>query len=216
MSSTDHHNRPIAHHFDSYKQQSEAGTLGIWLFLCTEILMFGGLFVGYVLYHSSYPEIFKAGAAFLDWKKGSINTVILLISSFTMAMAIYQAQKNQLRACRWSLALTLLCGFLFMFIKYLEYSHKMHEGIFPGRFFSYTGEGSMDGLGLYFSFYYLMTGLHASHVLAGMALIGWALYRVFKNKIGPHHFKPLEYVGLFWHLVDLIWIYLFPLLYLVD
>jgi len=105
---------------------------------------------------------------------------------------------------------------LSLLIKYVEYSHKMHMGIFPGKFFTYTGEGNVEGLALYFSFYYLMTGLHASHVLAGMGLIGWALYRAFKNTVGPHHYKPLEYVGLFWHLVDLIWIYLFPLLYLVE
>ena len=208
--------RPLAHHFDSYEQQVSAGSLGVWLFLCTEILMFGGLFVGYVLYHGTYPEIFKAGAAFLDWKKGAINTVVLLVSSFTMAMGIYCAQKNKMKACRWALAVTLLCGLLFMFIKYLEYSHKMHVGIFPGKFFSYTGEGNVEGLALYFSFYYLMTGLHASHVLVGMALIGWMLYRTFKNTVGPQHYKPIEYVGLFWHLVDLIWIYLFPLLYLVE
>ena len=206
----------VAHHFDSYEQQASAGALGMWLFLCTEILMFGGLFVGYVLYHSLYPDIFKAGSAFLDWKKGGINTIVLLFSSFTMALSILFAQKNKMKACRMSLILTLLCGLLFMLIKYAEYSHKMHIGIFPGKFFTYTGEGNVEGLALYFSFYYLMTGLHASHVLAGMGLIGWALYRAFQNKIGPHHYKPLEYVGLFWHLVDLIWIYLFPLLYLVE
>ena len=208
--------KPVAHHFDSYEQEASAGTLGMWLFLCTEILMFGGLFVGYVLYHSLYPEIFKAGAAFLDWKKGGVNTVVLLISSFTMALSIYFAQKNKMKACRRSLILTLLCGLLFLLIKYVEYSHKITVGILPGKFFSYTGEGAVEGLALYFSFYYLMTGLHASHVLAGMGLIGWALYRAFKNTVGPHHYKPLEYVGLFWHLVDLIWIYLFPLLYLVE
>lgn len=208
--------KPLAHHFSSYEQQSSAGTLGMWLFLCTEILMFGGLFVGYVIYHSLYPEIFKAGSEFLDWKKGGINTVVLLVSSFTMALSIYFAQKDKKRACCISLILTLFCGLLFMLIKYMEYSHKMHVGIFPGKFFTYTGDGNVEGLALYFSFYYLMTGLHASHVLLGMGLIGWALYRVFINKVHSHHYKPLEYVGLFWHLVDLIWIYLFPLLYLVE
>ena len=208
--------RPLAHHFDSYEQQASAGALGMWLFLSTEILMFGGLFVGYLLYSGAYPEIFKAGAAFLDWKKGAVNTVVLLISSFTMAMSIYFAQKDKMKASRLSLVLTLLCGLLFMLIKYMEYSHKMHDGIFPGKFFSYTGEGNVEGLALYFSFYYLMTGLHASHVLVGMGLIGWAWLQAFRGKIGPRHYKPLEYVGLFWHLVDLIWIYLFPLLYLVE
>ena len=208
--------RPLAHHFDTYEQQSSAGKLGVWLFLATEILMFGGLFVGYIIYHGEYPEIFKAGSYFLDWKKGAINTVVLLASSFTMAISIYYAQKNQMKKCQVALVTTILCGLLFMGIKYLEYSHKMHIGIFPGKFFTYTGEGFIEGLPLYFSFYYLMTGLHATHVIIGLGLIGWMLYKTFKKQIGPSHYVPLEYVGLFWHLVDLIWIYLFPLLYLVE
>jgi len=209
-------NKNLAHHFDNYEQQVSAEKLGMWLFLATEILMFGGLFVGYIIYHGEYPEVFKAGSKFLDWKKGSINTVVLLLSSFTMAMSIYYAQKNKMKNCQQMLIATLACGFLFMFIKYLEYSHKFHDGIFPGRFFNYTGEGFVEGLPLYFSFYYLMTGLHASHVFIGMILISWLAYRVYKKQLGPNHYMPLEYVGLFWHLVDLIWIYLFPLLYLVE
>ena len=209
-------NKNLSHHFDNYAQQVRAEKLGMWLFLATEILMFGGLFVGYMVYSGAYPEIFKAGAQFLDWKKGAINTVVLLLSSWTMAMSIYYAQKDQMKKCQTMLISTLFCGLLFMLIKYLEYSHKFHEGIFPGGLFSYTGEGFMEGLPLYFSFYYLMTGLHASHVLIGMALIAWALVRTYKKQIGSHHYMPLEYVGLFWHLVDLIWIYLFPLLYLVE
>ena len=165
--------------------------------------MFGGLFVGYVIYHAEYPEIFKAGSHFLDWKKGAINTVVLLVSSFTMAMSIYYAQKDKIKHCQQMLIATLVCGFLFMFIKYIEYSHKFHEGIYPGGFFSYTGEGFVEGLPLYFSFYYLMTGLHASHVLIGLALISWMLLKTYRKQIGPHHYAPLEYVGLFWHLVDL-------------
>ena len=206
----------LAHHFESYEQQKSAEKLGMWLFLATEVLMFGGLFVGYAIYKGAYPEVFKAGSYFLDWKKGAINTVVLLFSSFTMAMSIFFAQKNKMKHCRQMLIATLFCGFLFMFIKYVEYSHKFHEGIFPGGFFSYTGEGFVEGLPLYFSFYYLMTGLHASHVLIGLALISWMLFKAYKNQIGSHHYMPLEYVGLFWHLVDLIWIYLFPLLYLVE
>ena len=209
-------NKKIAHHFDSYEQQVRAEKLGMWLFLATEILMFGGLFVAYVIYSGEYPAIFKAGAQFLDWKKGAINTVVLLVSSWTMAMSIYYAQKDQIQKCKIMLISTLSCGFLFMIIKYIEYSHKFHEGILPGGLFSYRGEGFVEGLPLYFSFYYLMTGLHASHVLIGMSLIAWALVRTYKKQIGSHHYMPLEYVGLFWHLVDLIWIYLFPLLYLVE
>ena len=209
-------NKNLAHHFDNYEQQVGAEKLGMWLFLATEILMFGGLFVGYTIYHGQYPEIFKAGSHFLDWKKGAINTIVLLVSSFTMVMSIYYAQKNKMKLCQGMLISTLACGFIFMFIKYLEYSHKFHEGIYPGAFFTYTGEGFVEGLPLYFSFYYLMTSLHASHVIIGLILISWMLFKTFKKRVGAHNYRPLEYVGLFWHLVDLIWIYLFPLLYLVE
>ena len=211
-----HGNKNLAHHFDDYKQQVRAEKIGMWLFLATEILMFGGLFVGYLIYHAEYPETFKAGAEFLDWKKGAVNTVVLLFSSWTMVTGIYYAQKDQIKKSQLMLAITLLCGLIFMFIKYLEYSHKFHDGIFPGAYFSYTGEGLVEGLPLYFSFYYLMTGLHASHVMIGLALIAWMLLKTYKKQIGSHHYMPLEYVGLFWHLVDLIWIFLFPLLYLVE
>lgn len=211
-----HQEENKAHHFESYAKQLKAEKLGMWLFLATEILMFGGLFAGYFYYQGLYPSAFKAGAEFLDWKKGSINTVILILSSWTMALSIYFLQKDRIKYCKALLALTLACGLGFMLVKYMEYSHKFHDGIFPGGFFSYTGEGLVEQLPLYFSFYYLMTGLHASHVFIGMALIGWALFRVHKGKISPGHYAPLEYVGLFWHLVDLIWIFLFPLLYLVE
>ena len=208
--------QPLAHHFKNYEQQASAGKLGVWLFLATEILMFGGLFVGYLIYKTEYADVFQAASQFLDWKKGSINTVVLLFSSFTMAASIYYAQKDQMRKCQGMLLVTIFCGLLFMFIKYIEYSHKIEMGILPGKFFTYTGEGFVEGLPLYFSFYYLMTGLHASHVIIGVFLMIAMLYKTFINKIGPKHYMPLEYVGLFWHLVDLIWIYLFPLLYLVE
>ena len=212
-STTDH---PPAHHFESAGQEKSACKLGMWLFLCTEILMFGGLFVAYALYKSRYPEVFLQGAAFLDWKLGAFNTVVLLISSFTMALSIYYAQKGKNSRSTTCLWLTLLCAFIFMGVKYIEYSHKLHLGLAPGDFFSYSEAPFLKNLPLYFSFYYLMTGLHGSHVLAGMVLIFWLILRSRKKHFGPSYYTPLECVGLFWHLVDLIWIYLFPLLYLVE
>jgi len=206
----------LAHHFNSRKQQIRAEKLGVWLFLATEVLMFGGLFVGYLIYKGVYPETFKEGAYFLDWRQGAINTAVLLFSSWTMVASIYFAQKDQIKKSQIFLATTLACGFAFMFIKYLEYTHKFHKGIFPGAYFSYQGEHLIEGLPLYFSFYYLMTGLHASHVLIGMFLMAWMLWKTFKKQISSQNYMPLEYVGLFWHLVDLIWIFLFPLLYLVE
>ena len=206
----------LAHHFQSSEQQAEAGKLGMWLFLCTEVLMFGGLFVGYILYRRLYPDIFHQGSQFLDWQLGFINTVVLLISSLTMALSIYFVQKNKPTKSITCLWLTLLCGFIFMGIKYIEYSHKLHLGLAPGHFFSYSEAETLAGLPLYFSFYYCMTGLHGSHVLVGLILISWLIVLSYKNRFNSLYYTPLECVGLFWHLVDLIWIYLFPLLYLVE
>ena len=206
-----------AHHFRDAEHEVEASKFGLWLFLCTEILMFGGLFVGYAIYHSMYPEIFITGSKFLDWKLGSLNTVILLISSFTVVMAIHSAQTNNKKGVLINLYITFACAAGFMIVKYIEYSHKIHDGLLPGKFFSYTGaEAAVENIAMYFSFYFMMTGLHGSHVLAGMGLIGWLIYRAHKGHFGPKYYTPIECVGLFWHLVDLIWIYLFPLLYLVE
>ena len=208
MSSSHSH----AHHFESALHEEQASKLGTWIFLCTEILMFGGLFVGYAIYNNLYPHLFLEGSKYLDWQLGALNTFVLLVSSFTMALSIFYAQKNKLKYSTLCLWATLACGFIFLGVKYIEYSHKIHEGLLPGKFFSHKGEN----LGLYFSFYYSMTGLHGSHVLAGMVLIFWLALRSHKKHFGPGRVLALECVGLFWHLVDLIWIYLFPLLYLVE
>lgn len=214
-SSKEHHH---AHHFNSAEHEYEASKFGTWLFLCTEILMFGGLFVGYVIFHNKYPELFKVGSKFLDWKMGALNTVVLLVSSLTMALSIYYAQMNDKKKVLINLYITLICAGIFMVVKYFEYSHKIHLGLLPGKLFTYTGEGmgEVTNLPLYFSFYFCMTGLHGSHVLVGMGLIIWLIVRAHKGEFGPKYYTPVECVGLFWHLVDLIWIYLFPLLYLVG
>ena len=207
--------RHHAHHFDSAEHEYQSSKQGIWLFLCTEILMFGGLFVAYAIFHHIYPELFKAGSHHLDWKLGATNTVVLLFSSLTMALGIYYNQLRNKNMATIMLIITLVCGFIFLGIKWIEYSHKFHEGLFPGAMF--RGEtGEVKNLALYFSFYFMMTGLHAIHVITGMGLITWVLIRTNRGEFGPDYYTPVEGVGLFWHLVDLVWIYLFPLLYLVS
>ena len=213
-----HHH--TAHHFADADAEYNASKFGVWLFLCTEILMFGGLFVGYIIYHQKYPEIFHAGASFLNWKLGALNTVVLLVSSLTMALSIHYAQLGNKKAVLWHLYLTLACAFVFLGVKYIEWSHKIHEGLVPGPLFqlrlALKKHGHVKNLAMYFSFYFSMTGLHASHVIAGMGLIIWLIKRAHKGHFGSTYWTPLECVGLFWHLVDLIWIYLFPLLYLIG
>lgn len=230
-----------AHHFDSVEHEFDASKFGIWVFLCTEILMFGGLFVGYIFYSNRYPEIFEAGSQFLDWKLGAINTAVLLLSSFTIAISIRNIQMKQKKAAIRNMIITLLCGCVFMGIKYKEYTHKFHQGIYPGKYFDYKPHGAehskapegvskkaekhgddiehMDKLpeniALYFSFYFVMTGIHGTHVIIGMGLILWCLIRTRNDEFDPEYYTPLEGAALFWHLVDLVWIYLFPLLYLI-
>ncbi|MGE4130934.1 MAG: cytochrome c oxidase subunit 3 family protein [Bdellovibrionales bacterium] len=212
------HGHHHAHHFESAEHEYESSKFGTWTFLVTEILMFGGLFVGYIIFHQLYPEMFHAGSKFLDWKLGGLNTIVLLISSLTMALSIYYAQHNDKGKTLLNLYITLACGFIFMIVKYIEYSHKIHIGVVPGHFFHYDGPEAQQfsNLSMYFAFYFCMTGLHGSHVLAGMGLIAWLIVRTHRGEFSSKYYTPLECVGLFWHLVDLIWIYLFPLLYLIG
>jgi cytochrome c oxidase subunit III len=218
MSTANHgsgHHPHLQHHYKSMEHQFDAAKLGIWLFLCTEILMFGGLFVGYLIYHNIYPEMFAEGATHLDWRLGATNTIVLLVSSYTMAMGIHYAQTNQRDKSFNMLAVTVVCAAIFMIIKYFEYAHKIHLGLTPGELFHFKDAASSN-LALYFSFYFLMTGLHGSHVLIGMGLIIWCMIRTKRGEFDSQYYTAVEGTGLFWHLVDLIWIFLFPLLYLVG
>lgn len=209
------HKHHYAHHFKDALHEFLSCKEGIWLFMVTEILMFGGLFVGYFIMHALYPATFAEGASHLDWKMGSINTVVLIASSWTMALSIHFIQTGKNQKATVSLLITLLCGFIFMCIKYLEYSHKFHDGLLPGKFF-HNPEAVAQNLGMYFGFYFSMTGMHGLHVTIGMCLIAWVLIRNLRGDFNSHYYTPVEGVGIFWHIVDLIWIFLFPLLYLIG
>ena len=212
--SSSSHKHHFAHHFKDAMHEFISSKEGIWLFMVTEILMFGGLFVGYFLMHAMHPETFAEGARYLDWVKGAINTVVLIASSLTMALAIHYIQVGKNAKATQALIFTLICGFIFLGIKYMEYSHKIHEGLLPGRFFNH--EAVASNMGLYFGFYFTMTGLHGIHVILGMSLITWVLIRHLRGDFDPHYFTAVEGVGIFWHIVDLVWIFLFPLLYLIG
>jgi cytochrome c oxidase subunit 3 len=298
------HDPHLAHHFHSLEQQYQSGKLAMWVFLSTEILMFGGLFCAYAVYRRNHPEVFEWAHLALDRKWGAINTVILITSSLTMAWAVRAAMLGNQRLLRICLALTLLGGLAFMSIKFVEYKAKWQHHIWfgeadnvysnefdtrahpniqpdheiprgepaapetagattqpsaavatPGNpadpnrlvgdgadaakiFPAYTPvhglnmapalerreHPSFDDLGpldrqrvfTFFQVYFCMTGLHGIHVLAGMAVISWLLLRSLRGEFGPKYFAPVDLVGLYWHLVDLIWIFLFPLLYLIH
>lgn len=177
--------------------------LGMWIFLATEVLLFGGIFAGLFIFKYNYPDIFREGSNSLSIPLGATNTVVLLFSSFTMALAVDAAQRSKQKQLVTSLVLTFLgaCGFLV--IKYIEYKSKLSHGIEPG-------------VDLFFSVYYMATGLHGLHVLIGMSFIIFVLYRATKGRYHSENFGGVEVCGLYWHLVDLIWIYLFPLLYLLH
>lgn len=208
------------HHFATMEQQFDASKIGMWLFLATEILLFGGLFVGFGVMQSRHGEAFIAGHHHLDWQMGALNTCFLLISSFTMVMAVWAASNNRngnkQKILVWNLLLTLGFAGGFMVVKYFEYSHKFHDGLLPGKFFHYTGPDLVPNMFMFFSFYFMMTGLHGFHVLGGMAAISYLIIRSLKGDYSSDYFTPVDLIGLYWHLVDLIWIYLFPLLYLIS
>jgi cytochrome c oxidase subunit III len=209
------HDPFLQHHFTEMGQQAEASKIGMWLFLVTEILLFGGLFVGYAIMHMRHPEAFREAHHHLDRVMGAINTVVLLVSSFTMVLAVWAASMSKRKLLIWMLVLTLICAGAFLVVKYFEYSHKFHDGLLPGKFYSHQGD-TVPGQFLFFSFYFMMTGLHGLHVVIGMIAIGWILVRAIKGHFSASYYGPVDLVGLYWHLVDMIWIYVFPLMYLLS
>lgn len=295
-------NPHLAHHYDTPRHQYEAGKLGIWIFLVTEILFFAGLFCAYTIYRTERPEVFNWGHQFLDWRLGGLNTIILLTSSLTAAWAVRCAQIGYRRALIVNIVATIALAFGFLGIKYVEYSHKFHEGLLPGHHFAPSEEAweiesfrakhphaadlaealeayqasrekagksgkahhdakavegqiapvvpsrlrellrnpeatqplvdigairnpevePQEGLlrpkyaHVFFSIYFFMTGLHGIHVIAGIIVWIWLLRRTIAGHFGPKFFGPIDFGALYWHLVDLIWIFLFPLLYLVS
>ena len=211
----------VAHHFKTFEQEFQACKLAFWLFLATEIMLFGGLFTAYMVFHDLYPETFRWGGEQLDWKLGALNTTLLLTSSWTMAMAVRASELSQKKQMLRYLWLTIACAGGFMIVKYVEYTGKIDHGLMPGFLWSPHGEYALmaEGLpypNLFFSMYFTMTGIHGLHVLGGMVLIGWLVWGGTKNKYHAGYYMPVELIGLYWHLVDLIWIFLFPLLYLVP
>ena len=187
--------------------------LGMWLFIFTELLIFGALFLVYSIYRYSYPEAFTEAAHELDTFIGTVNTVILLISSMTIAMSITAIQKNQIKFSLWMQGITIFFALVFMVNKYFEWGAKIHHGLYPGAdHLLELGRGQI----LFFGLYFFMTGLHALHIIIGVIFIGFVMWYTQKKKVKSDDYVVLENAGLYWHLVDLIWIFLFPLFYLIH
>lgn len=206
----------VAHHFDSAEQQFEAARLGTWLFLATEVLFFGGMFAGYLVYRMLYPAAFVEGSSHLSVTLGTINTAVLLLSSLLVALAVRSAQTSDGQLVR-RIGGTIVLGLVFLAIKAVEYSHKFHEHLVPGRDFgSYEGVKVSTEAELFFSFYFAMTGMHALHMVIGIGLLAWIGIAARQKRYSPEYYTPVEMVGLYWHFVDIAWVFLFPMLYLIG
>jgi cytochrome c oxidase subunit 3 len=204
----------LAHHFDDLEQQGESASLGMWVFLVTEILFFGGLFCVYTIYRWKYPGAFTESSLRLDVLLGGVNTGVLIMSSLTMAMAVRSSQLGRKQALILFLILTIILGSVFLGIKGYEYAQKYYEHLIPGPYFQlahHPREGQ-----IFFSLYFAMTGVHAFHMIVGVGLITWLIVKAAKNRFSPEYHSPVEMTGLYWHFVDIIWIFLFPLLYLIG
>jgi cytochrome c oxidase subunit 3 len=210
----------LVHHFDSLEQQRDASLLGMWAFLATEVLFFGGLFLAYAVYRASYPAAFERGSHHLDVTLGAINTAVLIGSSLTMALAVFAAQHGERRATAGYLASTIALGAVFLGIKAVEWTHDFDERLIPGLAFDpsrWVREGVSPGNAeLFFVLYFGMTGLHAAHMIVGMCVIAAFVRPAWLGRYSQAYNTPIEGLGLYWHFVDIIWIFLFPLFYLVG
>ena len=207
----------FAHQFENVDQQRDAGRLGMWVFLVTEILFFGGMFTAYIVYRSLHLQAFITGSHLLEVKFGATNTAVLIVSSLTMALAIRSAQigKGKGDTIFW-LILTMLLGATFLFLKFrFEWYHDYVDGIVPGVSWSYHGPYA-PGAELFMCFYFFMTGLHALHMIVGIGILTVLIIMTARNKFSSQYYAPLEISGLYWHFVDIVWIFLFPLLYLIG
>ncbi len=203
----------VAEQFEDAAQQYQAANLGMWTFLATEILFFGGLFMAYVTYRSAYGQAFAEGSRQIDLVFGTANTAILLTSSLTMALAVHAAQTSKTRTLVRCLLLTLGCAVGFLVVKGFEYHEDFVEHLVPGPSFSKVLPPRAE---IFFILYWAMTGLHALHVLVGMCLLGTLAWLARTGRYSASYHTPVEVVGLYWHFVDIVWIFLYPLLYLID
>ena len=206
---------PLAHQFEDLAQQREVALLGMWVFLVTEVLLFGGLFLTYSVYRRWYGSDFAAASHELVVWAGTLNTVVLITSSLTMALAVQAAQSGRRRALLLGLAATMALGCVFLGIKAFEYRAEYLEHHVPGFGFAFDGPHPGPAY-IFFSLYFVMTGLHAAHMVIGLGILSVMLWWAWRGGVDAGYSSPIEVSGLYWHFIDIVWIYLFPLLYLVG
>ncbi len=229
--SHDVHDHPFyqRHHFETAEQQREAASFGMWLFLLTEIMFFGGLFFAYLLYRNWYYDAFVAASNSISMPLGLLNTIVLISSSFTMAMGVWSAEIRNKKFLQWSLIATIVLGFIFLGIKSIEYTQKFEEHHVPGASFDISDfvhpkdakekpltVDMANHTQIYFSLYFAMTGVHALHMIIGIAILFVLLWKARTGLYTSGYIQPIENFGLYWHFVDIVWIFLFPFLYLIN
>jgi len=216
---TEHDTNPnLQHHFFSMDQQLEASVLGMWVFLVTEVMFFGGLFMAYIVYRTMYPSAWVASSHELNVYMGWGNTAVLIISSLTMALAVRSAQIGSRGGQIVNLILTMILGSVFLVVKYFEYAAKFEHHLVPGPHFQAPAgyEALGNQMQIFFALYFIMTGIHAAHMVIGLGIMAVILVMAWRGKFGPSYYTPVEVGGLYWHFVDIVWIFLFPLLYLLG
>jgi len=206
----------LQHQFESMRQQEEASSLGMWIFLVTEILFFGGLFLAYTIYRWQNARAFAHASQHMDVLLGTINTAVLICSSLTMAMAVHSAALGKRRLLILFLVATMILGGAFLGIKAVEYTDHIENHLFPGPGFRYPAAADAQGASLFFSLYFAMTGLHALHMIIGLGILTALLVMAYRSRFSSAYWTPVEISGLYWHFVDIVWIFLFPLLYLIG
>jgi cytochrome c oxidase subunit 3 len=227
----------LQHHFENMEQQREASTLGMWVFLVTEIMFFGGMFLAYTLYRSKFPQAFASASNHLDIALGAVNTGVLILSSFTMALAVYGTQVGRRKLQIFCLSVTIVLGLTFLGIKAVEYYDKYVDNLIPGTLIPghpfhpevqtpdtpfdehklvLLSGARVENVEMFYWIYFAMTGMHAVHMIIGVGLLSVLLYFSLKGRYDPEYHSPIEVTGLYWHFVDIVWIYLFPLLYLLG
>ncbi len=211
-----HREEHVAHQFYSAQQQYESGNLGMWLFLATEVMFFGGMFAAYTIYRTWYPDAFRIASSATNVFLGAVNTVVLIVSSLTMALAVQSAQLGKQKRLVAMLILTMIFGSIFLGVKAVEYTHKWQEGHVPGPYFHWDQTEGGREVQILFCLYFAMTGMHAIHMIVGLGIMTWLLVTAMKGRYGPKYYNPVEISGLYWHFVDIVWIFLFPLLYLIE
>ena len=205
---------PLQHHFADMEQQRETATLGMWVFLITEVMFFGGLFTAYLVYRTAYPGAWEVGSEHMDFWLGTINTVLLLCSSFTMAMAVWAAQQGRRKLIVWFLVITILFGIGFECIKGVEYYKHFLEGSVPGSYW-HLAVRDIPHTQMFFYLYFVITGLHALHLAIGIGVLAVIAWLAHRGRYTAEYHNPVHVAGLYWHFVDIVWIFLYPMLYLI-